>query len=49
MRLQEAARAELEDWELGQIALRAGSLVAAAGALVHSDECGGLIFSRISA
>ena len=45
MRLQEAARAELEDGELGQISLRAGRLVAGARALVHSDERGGLIFS----
>ena len=45
MRLQEAAGAELEDRELGQISLRAGPLVAGPRALVHSDECGGLIFS----
>ncbi len=38
MGLQEAARAELEDREFGQIALRAGPLVAGPGALVHSDE-----------
>ena len=49
MGLQEAARAELEDGELGQIALRAGLLVAGARALVHSDERGGLIFLAISA
>jgi hypothetical protein len=45
MRLQEAAGAELEDRELGQISLRAGPLVAGPRAPVHSDECGGLIFS----
>jgi hypothetical protein len=45
MRLQEAAGAELEDRELGQVALRAGLLVAGAGGLVDSDERGGLIFS----
>src|ERR1700722_18506761 len=48
MSLQEAAGAELEDWELGQISLRAGPLVAGPRAPVHSDECGGLIFSAIS-
>ena len=48
MRLQEAAGAELEDGELGQIALRAGPLVAGPRALVHSDERGGLIFLAIS-
>jgi hypothetical protein len=48
MGMQEAARAELEDGELGQVALRAGLLVAGTGGLVHSDERGGLIFLAIS-
>ena len=49
MSLQEAARAELEDRELGQIALRAARLLPGPRALVHSDEGGGLIFLAISA
>ena len=49
MGLQEAARAELEDREFGQIALRAARFVAGVAGLVHSGERGGLIFSAISA